>query len=98
MAEEYQILQYEPSIPGNVVTGILYAILGLFFSYYIVRHKANWALCLPIGAFASSLGFFLRLAMDPRDVSLMLYVVQNVFIIVAPCAFLAFNYMLYGRL
>jgi hypothetical protein len=97
MAGEYEILKYEPNVPGNVITGLLYAILGSLFSYYIIRHKTNWALCLPIGAFASSLGFFLRLAMDPKDISLPLYVAQNILIIVSPCAFLAFNYMLYGR-
>ncbi|KAG0275888.1 hypothetical protein BGZ96_003577 [Linnemannia gamsii] len=98
MAANNEILKYEPNIAGNITTGILYAILGLLFSYYIVRHKTNWALCLPIGAFASSLGFFLRLGMHPHDLLLPLFVAQNILIIATPCAFLAFNYMLYGRL
>ena len=98
MDEHYRILKYEPNIPGNIVIGVLYAIPSLVFLYHIIRHKDKWALCLPMGAIASSIGFFLRLGLDPQDVSILLYVVQSMFIIATPSAFLAFNYMLYGRL
>ncbi|KAG0216414.1 hypothetical protein BGX28_002884 [Mortierella sp. GBA30] len=98
MPENNDVLKYQPNVPGNVIIGILYAILGISFTYYIVRHKNKWALCLPIGAFASSLGFFLRLALDPHDLKIPLFVIQNILIIATPSAFLAFNYMLYGRL
>ncbi|KAK3828051.1 MAG: RTA1 like protein-domain-containing protein [Benniella sp.] len=91
------ILRYEPSLPGNIIFGILFAILGILFSYHIHKHKDRWALCLPIGAIASALGYFLKLALDPDNFSLMLYVLQNALIVISPCAFLAFNYMLYGR-
>ncbi|KAF9147638.1 hypothetical protein BG015_010679 [Linnemannia schmuckeri] len=98
MPANSDILKYEPNIPGNIVTGLLYAILGLLFSYHIFCHKNKWALCLPIGAFASSLGFFLRLGLDPHDMKVPIFVIQNILIIATPSAFLAFNYMLYGRL
>ncbi|KAG0215825.1 hypothetical protein BGX31_000773 [Mortierella sp. GBA43] len=91
------ILKYEPSVPGNVIFGALYTILGLMFSYHVYKHNDKWALCLPIGALASGLGYFLKLALDPDNFKLMLYVVQNALVVISPSAFLAFNYMLYGR-
>ncbi|KAF9132981.1 hypothetical protein BGW39_010874 [Mortierella sp. 14UC] len=98
MDEKYSILKYDPSVPGNIVIGALYAIESAVFFYYISRHKDRWALCLPLGAIASSIGFFVRTGLDPNNVSLMLYIVQSMFIVASPSAFLAFNYMLYGRL
>ncbi|KAG0268843.1 hypothetical protein BGZ95_002291 [Linnemannia exigua] len=97
MDENYRILNYYPSVPGNVVTGILYAIESLVFLYYITRRKDKWALCLPLGAIASSIGFFVRVGLDSDNISLPLYIVQSIFIVASPSAFLAFNYMLYGR-
>ncbi|KAK3830844.1 MAG: RTA1 like protein-domain-containing protein [Linnemannia elongata] len=91
------ILKYEPSLVGNVALGAIYAIEGLLFIYYIARHKNKWALCLPIGALASAVGFFLRLMMDPDNFKLTLYIAQQGLVVISPSAFLAFNYLLYGR-
>lgn len=91
------ILKYEPSLVGNAAMGAIYAIEGLLFLYYIARHKNKWALCLPIGALASAAGFFLRLMMDPDNFKLTLYIAQQALVVISPSAFLAFNYMLYGR-
>ncbi|KAG0208876.1 hypothetical protein BGX28_000275 [Mortierella sp. GBA30] len=98
MPEYTGILRYMPSVVGNVAFGSLYGILALAFSGYIWKHNNKWALCLPLGALASSSGFFIRLALDPLNISLPLFIVQQLFVVVSPSAFLAFNYMLYGRL
>ncbi|KAF9983602.1 hypothetical protein BGZ75_004923 [Mortierella antarctica] len=98
MSDRGDAIRYEPNVAGNVAFGVIYAILGAIFSFRIYRHKNKWALCLPIGAFASSIGFFCRLGIDPKDLLVPLFVVQNILIIATPSAFLAFNYMLYGRL
>ncbi|KAG0368707.1 RTA1 like protein-domain-containing protein [Gamsiella multidivaricata] len=98
MAERRSILAYEPSQVGNLVTGILYAIEGIVFLYYTIRHRNKWAICLPIGAICSSIGFFMRLTLDPDNFKLVPYIAQQAFVVISPCAFLAFNYMLYGRL
>ncbi|KAF9278470.1 hypothetical protein BGZ68_008562 [Mortierella alpina] len=98
MSDRGDAIKYVPNVAGNVAFGVIYAILGVIFSFRIHRHQNKWALCLPIGAFASSIGFFCRLAIDPKDLLVPLFVVQNILIIATPSAFLAFNYMLYGRL
>ncbi len=43
-------------------------------------------------------GFFVRPSIDPFDVSLGLYIIQSMFVVISPAAFLAFNYLLYGRM
>lgn len=92
------ILKYEPSTGGNYVVGGLYALYSLILFYYVFRRKERWALCLPIGCFFSAVGFFVRPSIDPFDVSLGLYIIQSMFVVISPAAFLAFNYMLYGRM
>ncbi|KAG0275657.1 hypothetical protein BGZ95_008526 [Linnemannia exigua] len=98
MPERGDAIKYKPSLAGNIAFGLIYAILGCIFSLIVHRHKNKWAICLPVGAIACSIGFFCRLAIDPKDLMVPLFVVQNILIIATPSAFLAFNYMLYGRL
>src|ERR1700726_317629 len=42
-------------------------------------------------------GFFVRIAQVYAPDSLSVFIVQQLFIITTPAAFLAFNYILYGR-
>jgi hypothetical protein len=44
-----------------------------------------------------SAGFFVRIGLLYSPDSLALFIVQQLFIITTPAAFLAFNYILYGR-
>ena len=92
------ILKYEPSTGGNYFVGGLYALYGVVIFYYIFRRKDRWALCLPIGCICSAAGYFVRPSIDPYDVSLGLYIIQSMFVVISPAAFLAFNYLLYGRM
>ncbi|TKY87607.1 hypothetical protein EX895_003621 [Sporisorium graminicola] len=92
------ILKYEPSTGGNYFVGGAYALFSATIFFHVFRHKDLWALCLPIGTFFSAIGFFLRPSLDPYNVSLGLYIAQSMCIVISPAAFLAFNYMLYGRM
>ncbi|KAF9324834.1 hypothetical protein BG006_000198 [Podila minutissima] len=90
-------LAYQPSIAGNIIFGILYFVLGVAFSYHIHVHRSRWAICLPAGAIASAVGFFMRPIIDADDLQLGPFIASNILVIASPSAFLAFNYMLYGR-
>lgn len=92
------ILKYEPSTGGNYFVGGMYALYSFVIFVYIFRRKDRWALCLPIGCFCSAIGYFVRPSIDPYDVSLGLYIIQSMFVVISPAAFLAFNYLLYGRM
>ncbi|KAG0337593.1 hypothetical protein BG000_005222 [Podila horticola] len=90
-------LAYQPSTAGNIIFGILYFVLGVAFSYYIHVNRSRWAICLPAGAIASAVGFFIRPTFDADDLQLGPFIASNILVIACPSAFLAFNYMLYGR-
>ncbi|KAJ9477885.1 Protein RTA1 [Pseudozyma hubeiensis] len=92
------ILKYEPSTGGNYAVGGVYALLAAVTFWHVLRRKERWSLCLPIGCLCSAIGFFVRPSMDPYNFSLALYVVQSMFVVISPAAFLAFNYLLYGRM
>lgn len=92
------ILKYVPSPGGNYFVGGLYALYAAVLFFYIYRRKDRWALCLPFGCFFSAIGYFVRPSTDPYDVSLGLYIIQSMFVVISPAAFLAFNYLLYGRM
>jgi hypothetical protein len=62
------------------------------------KAKAKWTLCLPIAEVTSGLGYILRIVCRSNQQSIALYAVANLFVILSPAAFLAFNYMMYSRL
>ncbi|PWN40381.1 hypothetical protein IE81DRAFT_273501, partial [Ceraceosorus guamensis] len=84
---------------GNVAFAAAYLILSLVhFAWFAKTRWARWVLCLPISEAFSALGFALRIACRYNQQSIGLYAIANLFVILSPAAFLAFNYMLYGRL
>ncbi|KAF9432902.1 hypothetical protein BGZ76_010166 [Entomortierella beljakovae] len=91
------ILSYQPSKALNSLFGALYIILSIFYIYYVRLHRDKWAICLPVGAVFSGIGFFTRLSLDPYNFELAKFATQQMFVVVSPSAFLAFVYLLYGR-
>ncbi|KAF9103166.1 hypothetical protein BGX27_010699 [Mortierella sp. AM989] len=90
------MMAYDPNFAGNLVLGIIYILLGFVFSYHCYQHNDKWAICLPISAITSGIGYFIRLTFD-MTVQLGPFLVMNCLVVISPTAFLAFNYMLYGR-
>jgi len=92
-----QAFRYLPNKPIALVAGSLYtaATLALFIRLCLARNW--WALCLPIGSCAMAVGFFLRFDLMSHQNSQGLFITMQVLIVCSPAAFLAFNYVLYGR-
>ncbi|SPO28804.1 uncharacterized protein UTRI_10227 [Ustilago trichophora] len=93
----YTVLKYQPDDTGNLVVGIIYAVLALYFFVAAFVSKAKWTLVLPIGAAFSAVGFFIRIPLTRYNMSLGLFIVQQMFVVISPAAFFAFNYSLFGR-
>jgi hypothetical protein len=91
------VFNYTPSKPAAGVAGALYFLASLSLFIRVVNRRSWWGLCLPIGAIFMSAGFFIRIALDSVPNSLGVFIIQQLFIITTPAAFLAFNYILYGR-
>ncbi|PWN19879.1 hypothetical protein BCV69DRAFT_283981 [Microstroma glucosiphilum] len=93
-------LAYVPSLGGNAAVTAVYGILCLLLFFWTFKNRAWWALCEPIGAAFSCLGYGLRLLLrqNSQQGSRAVFIPMYLFVILSPAAFLAFNYILGGRL
>jgi len=91
------VFHYTPSKAAAGVAGGLYLLACLALLTRLIKFRSWWGLCLPIGAFIISVGFFVRIVLDSTPNSLGVFAIQQLFIVVTPAAFLAYNYILYGR-
>ncbi|KAK8866017.1 hypothetical protein IAR55_001168 [Kwoniella newhampshirensis] len=91
-------LRYIPNKPLNIVAAVLYFLVAMILTYRLFRQRANWFMCLVIGAWFEGLGLVLRVAFRSNPHSTGLYIVCYLFVVLSPCAFLAGDYILLGRL
>lgn len=49
-ADSYHILQYDPSVAGAVVVGVVYVLIAAASYWHIHRRRTWYLLALPIGA------------------------------------------------
>jgi len=92
------VLGYIPNKAAAGIVGALYVLFGVVLFVNIVRTKSWWGLCLPIGAIASGLGFFIRILLVSHQDSKGIYAISSFLITCMPAFFLAFHYIVYGRL
>ncbi|KAH7343267.1 RTA1-like protein [Rhizoctonia solani] len=96
--DPYNPLRY---IPSNVLTGVsfaLYFLTATALALCMRKWGGKWMLCLIIGSYTFSLGLALRfgLAKDPHSKGI--YIAEYLFVVLSPCAFLAADYIVLGRL
>ncbi|KAG8215615.1 RTA1 like protein-domain-containing protein [Butyriboletus roseoflavus] len=92
-----QSFVYNPSKAAAGIFAALYGITTLVIFFRLFSNRAWWGLCLPIGAAFMTAGFVLRIEMTIYPNSLPTYLCSELFTLLSPTAFLAFNYILYGR-
>lgn len=88
-------------IPSNTLTGIAIAVvlaIALTQSFLSLRYRTTWMLALVIGQYCYAIGFGLRFALHSHPDSSGIYIVEYLFIVLPPCAFIAADYILLGRL
>ncbi|KAL5511880.1 hypothetical protein ACEPAH_5098 [Sanghuangporus vaninii] len=93
-----EAFDYDPSKAAAIAAGVVNTILTVLLFLRLFRWKTWWGLCLPIGTFCFSAGFFLRYASAIKTSNLGMFVVSQILTVISPAAFLAFNYITYGRL
>lgn len=91
-------IRYIPDKAVNIVAAVLYFIVAIILTWQNYRHRANYMLCLVIGAYCEGIGIVLRLAFRNNPHSQAIYILQYLFVVLSPCAFLAGDYILLGRL
>ncbi|KAK7470195.1 hypothetical protein VKT23_001633 [Stygiomarasmius scandens] len=90
---------YTPSVLAAMFAGAVYLLSGIVLLYQVCKERDWWGICLPIGAFAMSLGFGVRILLHSKDhQSKTVLIPEEVLVSCSPAAYLAFNYIVYGRL
>ncbi|KAL1410669.1 hypothetical protein Q8F55_004688 [Vanrija albida] len=90
--------RYVPSLGLNAAACALYFAVALAFTYNQFRYRGRYFLCLVIGTFTAGIGFILRLTFRKTLHSSGGYIAMYLFVVLSPCAFLAADYILLGRI
>ncbi|KAI0268259.1 RTA1 like protein-domain-containing protein [Gloeopeniophorella convolvens] len=88
-------------IASNTLTGIAFGLVlavALAQTFSLFKWGAWWMMCMTIGAYTFALGIGCRFGLHVQPESQGIYIVEYLFIILSPCAFIAANYVLLGRL
>ncbi|KAB5592102.1 Protein RTA1 [Ceratobasidium theobromae] len=96
--DPYNPMRY---IPSNVLTGVsfaLYVITATALGLCMRKWGARWMLCLVVGCYTFSIGLALRFGLAKNPHSKAIYIVEYLFVVLSPCAFLAADYILLGHL
>ncbi|KAL7415501.1 RTA1 like protein-domain-containing protein [Mrakia frigida] len=95
---DFNYLGYIPSVPLAIVAVVVYILLaaGLLWRWFTYRWNLVWVL---IGAeLVYAVGVVLRVPIKNDPYSLMLFVLSNLLVLLPPCFFLGFDYLVFGRL
>ncbi|KAF8913953.1 RTA1-like protein [Gymnopilus junonius] len=96
--DPYNPLKY---IASNVLTGIAFGLVlavGIIQTLLIKRLGAKWMMSMTIGAYFFALGLSFRFGLHLHPQSKGIYIAEYMFVVLSPCAFIAADYVLLGRL
>jgi len=96
--DPYNPLKY---IASNVLTGIAFGlvlVVGIIQTWLIKRFGAKWMMSMTIGAYFFALGLSFRFGLHLHPQSKGIYIVEYMFVVLSPCAFIAADYILLGRI
>ncbi|KAI6121245.1 RTA1 like protein-domain-containing protein [Pisolithus sp. B1] len=91
------VYDYDPNWVVAAVAGSLYLLCSVCLFARAISNRAWWALSLPLGSMNMAMGFLIRIVLPNNPDSLMLFLSQQLLILLSPAAFLAFNYLVYGQ-
>ncbi|KAA1474333.1 RTA1-domain-containing protein [Dentipellis sp. KUC8613] len=96
--DPYNILHYIPSNPLTLTSHLLFEAVAVVHLVCMWRSRSWWMSVLVIGELTMSFGLICRwpLHLDPD--SRIWYILQSLFTVLSPCAFIAADYMILGRL
>ncbi|KAJ3821704.1 RTA1 like protein-domain-containing protein [Lentinula raphanica] len=80
------------------LAAILYGISGLIHWIHFFRIGQRYMLTLTIGMTCMTIGMILRILDHYHPYSIGFFIIENLFVLLSPCAFLATEYMLFTRL
>ncbi|KJA30219.1 hypothetical protein HYPSUDRAFT_125712 [Hypholoma sublateritium FD-334 SS-4] len=96
--DPYNPLKY---IASNTLTAIAFSLVltvGIIQTWFIRRYGAKWMMSMTIGAYLFALGLSIRFGLHLHPQSKGLYIIEYLFVVLSPCAFIAADYVLLGRI
>ncbi|KAJ5360704.1 hypothetical protein N7517_009895 [Penicillium concentricum] len=94
----YYLWKYVPSLPAAIIFLILFVAATTFHFWKLHRTKAWFCLAFSLGGLFEVIGYIGRAAAHNRTDSVIVYAIQNVFLLLGPTLFAASIYMTLGRI
>ncbi|KIM68753.1 hypothetical protein SCLCIDRAFT_13511 [Scleroderma citrinum Foug A] len=88
-------------IASNSLTAVAISIVlttALIHTFWCFRYRTKWMLALVVGEYCYAIGFGFRFALHYHPDSRGIYISEYLFIVLSPCAFIAADYILLGRI
>ncbi|KAF8840084.1 hypothetical protein BDN67DRAFT_1053608, partial [Paxillus ammoniavirescens] len=104
LPDDFQDPREDPRNPlkyimSNTLTAIAFAVvvmIALIQTWYTFRYSAKWMLGMVKDAYVA--GFSCRFRLHYRPDCEAIFIAEYLLIVLSPCAFIAANYILFGRL
>lgn len=92
-------LRYIPTLWVAALALSLYFVTSILLTIQFWRHgRGKWFLCLIIGGYCEAFGLLMRIPFRSNPHSTGIYIIEYLFVVLSPCAFLAGDYIVFGRL
>lgn len=96
--DAFTLLGYLPNDALTATTHGVLLLVGLVQLHLVWKYKTWWLILLPISVWTFTEGFAMRMVLRRKPDSLPVFIAQSTLIVLSPCAFLAADYLLLGRL
>jgi hypothetical protein len=96
----FEYYRYHPSLPAAVVFTILFLLTALLHIYQLVRTRTWYFTPVVVGCLMECLGYIGRIWSSTQTPNWTLgpYIIQSLFILIAPALVAASIYMILGRI
>lgn len=96
----FKLFNYDPSLAAAALFTVLFALTSIFHTYQLIRTRTWYFTALVVGGALESAGYIARIVCSQQtpDWTLGVYIIQAIFLLVAPALFSASIYMVLGRL
>ncbi|WRT64240.1 uncharacterized protein IL334_001171 [Kwoniella shivajii] len=90
--------RYIPNKAGTIIVAEFFTHSAFLLTLCYIHRPIKWFLVLIIGSWTHALGLWLRLGIriDPHSIGFL--VVEEVLVVLSPCAYLAALYILFGKI
>ncbi|KAI8881238.1 RTA1-domain-containing protein [Backusella circina FSU 941] len=93
-----RFFHYVPSLPLAIVGAVAFALAGVILSWITFRSKApRYLYILPITAFCELVGYICRILCHSKT-TLIIYIIQQMFLLLSPNALALVNYKTCGEI